>query len=123
MKHYRILEKKGEQKQYIIQYLKKLFFGLFYWKKLDNTIYNRYEDALNGVKQVLIQSDYETPEFGYHYVDAYKILKYNKEGVKPYKSTFVPAPTITPTTPTTTLETRKSVEVKKLNKSVFIPKK
>jgi hypothetical protein len=115
MKHYRILEKKGEQKQYIIQYLKKLFFGLYYWKKLDKTIYYKYDDALNGVKQVLVQEDYETSEYGYHYIDAYKMFKY-KEGVKPFKSSFTPAQTTTKTTE------QKENSVKKLNKSVFIKK-
>lgn len=78
MKHYRILEIKGEKKQYIIQYLNNVFFGLFNWKKLNNTIYNKYEDAFNDVKKIINHNDYETSQLGYHYIDAYKIFKYKK---------------------------------------------
>ena len=81
MNHYRILETKNN-KQYTIQYLKPLFFGLSYWKYLDNKTYRKYEDALNGVKKVITQSDYETKTIGYHYVDAYKIFKSVKETQK-----------------------------------------
>jgi len=69
-----ILEKKSKKK-YTVKYLTPLFFGLHYWKKLDNTQYKKYEDALNAVKKVIKQNDYETTELGFHYVDAYKIFK------------------------------------------------
>jgi hypothetical protein len=79
MKHYRILEKKGKTKQYIIQYLSNLIFGLSYWKTYyDSTqpvIYDKYEEALTAVKKIIVQKDYETPIVGYHYIDAYKIFK------------------------------------------------
>lgn len=88
MKHYRILEKKGETKQYTIQYSKPLFFGLFYWKTINisedynpeiipdsSKTYNKYDAALTAVKKVIVQEDYETPTVGYHYIDAYKIFK------------------------------------------------
>lgn len=74
MKHYRILEKKGETKQYTIQYLSSIF-GLLYWKNLDSKNYSKYDEALTAVKKVIVQEDYETPTVGYHYIDAYKIFK------------------------------------------------
>ena len=74
MKHYMILETKKDKK-YTIQYLKKTFFGLNYWKNLNNNKYNKYEDALNEVRKVIKQVDYETSVFGFHYIDAYKIFK------------------------------------------------
>lgn len=82
MKHYRILEKKGKTKHYIIQYLSNMFFGLSYWKNHCHstlpTTYVKYEDALTAVKKVILQSDYETSDLGYHYIDAYKIFKTSK---------------------------------------------
>lgn len=121
MKHYRILEKKGDKKEYTIQYLKKLFFGLYYWKKVNKTIYYKYEEAFNEVKQLISQIDYETLEFGYHYIDAYKIFKAPIKIVSP--PSFIP-----PVTPVTSeINKPKSVfvpktEMKKITKSVFIPK-
>ncbi len=83
MKHFRILEIKGSKnKQYIIQYIKKIFLGLFIWKKFNDIIYNKYEDALNDIKQNIIYNDYETTKLGYHYIDAYKIFKYKEEPKK-----------------------------------------
>ena len=78
MKHYRILEKKGETKQYTIQYLNSIF-GLIYWNNLDNKTYTKYDEALTAVKKVIVQEDYETPTVGYHYIDAYKIFKTAKK--------------------------------------------
>lgn len=75
MKHFRILEIKGKNKHYTIQYLKNTFFGLQSWRKLNNVKYNKYDDALTEVKNVINQSDYETSSLGYHYIDAYKIFK------------------------------------------------
>ena len=97
MKHYMILETKKDKK-YTIQYLKKTFFGLSYWKNLNNNTYKKYEDALNEIKKVIKQDDYETSLFGYHYIDAYKIFK-SKE--------IIP----------------QSAHRKGINKSVFVPKK
>lgn len=85
MRHYRILEIRGkDKKQYVIQYLKKIVFGFFTWKNIDNKNYNKYEDALNDVKKIIKQEDYETSKFGYHYIDAYKIFK-NKDLKEPRK--------------------------------------
>lgn len=75
MKHYRILEIKDDQKQYIIQYLKPIFFGLFFWKKVNDTIYYKYDDALIEVKKIIKNEDYNTDYRGYHYIDAYKLFK------------------------------------------------
>jgi len=75
MAHYRILEKKIGTKQYIIEYLEKTFLGFYRWKNLNNISYTKYEEALTAVKKVIVQEDYETTEFGYHYIDAYKIFK------------------------------------------------
>jgi hypothetical protein len=137
MKHYRILEKKkiletNKEKEYVIQYLKKLFFGLFYWKKLDkNLIYNRYEDAFNVVKSLIIKTDYENIEFGYHYIDAYKIFKEPKttkvlepvieqpkieEKIELVKEKFIPTPKVIRN------KRQPSSSDKKVNKSTFIPK-
>ena len=81
MKHYRILEKKfafdGEtiaKKEYTIQYQKEIF-GLYYWKNINNIIYNKYEEAFNEAKQLIVQNDYDNEKFGYHYIDVYKIFK------------------------------------------------
>lgn len=82
MKHYRILEKKDKDKQYIIQYLKKTFLGLYYWKNANDNIYNKYEEAFNGAKQLLVQEDYDNSEFGYHYIDVYKIFKFKDKPIK-----------------------------------------
>ena len=41
MKHYMILETKKDKK-YTIQYLKKTFFGLNYWKNLINTLSTKF---------------------------------------------------------------------------------
>ena len=80
MKHFRILEIKGKNKYYIIQYIKKNFIGLYSWKKLNNEKYNNYDEALTQVKNSIIQSDYSTSTIGYHYIDAYKLFKQkNKE--------------------------------------------
>lgn len=76
MRHFRILEKKDDHKQYIIQYLKPTFFGFQVWKNLNNTLYNKYDEALTEIKKVIKQEDYETPSYGYHYIDAYKIFKF-----------------------------------------------
>ena len=93
MKHYRILENKEKYsllenkmapKQFTIQYLKKNFFGFYVWKKLNDTIYNKYDMALTEVKKVIKQEDYETDTASYHYVDAYKIFK-SKEVKKEVK--------------------------------------
>lgn len=99
MKHYRILEKKDDTKYYIIQYTQNLFLGLFYWKNLTLTHYTKYEDSLNEVKKIILQTDYNTDTCGYHYIDAYKLFKYKevkevKEEVKVHsnknKSVFIP---------------------------------
>ena len=112
MKHYRILEKKENYKilenkiapkQFTIQYLKPIFFGLHTWKKLNDIIYNKYDEALTEVKKVIKQEDYETDFIGYHYIDAYKIFKTKikeKESEKEY-SIFAK---------------------KRTNNSVFVPK-
>lgn len=83
MKHYRILEKKDDRKIYIIEYLNPLFFGLSYWKKLNNTEYNKYDEALSEVKAIIKQEDYETTTIGYHYIDAYKLIKSKTTNQKP----------------------------------------
>ena len=75
MKHYRILEKKEDTKFYIIQYSQPIFIGLFYWKNLNFIKYNKYDDALSVVKDVILQEDYDTTSSIYHYIDAYKIFK------------------------------------------------
>ena len=75
MKHYRILEKKKTQKEYTIQYLKPTFFGLQIWKNLNSKTYYKYDEALTEIKKVIKEEDYETQEFGYHYIDAYKLFK------------------------------------------------
>lgn len=77
MRHFRILEKKDDTKYYIIQYTKKLFLGLFYWKKLNDGVYSytKYEDALNKVKSIIDKTDYVTDTSVYHYIDAYKLYK------------------------------------------------
>ena len=53
MKHFRILEKKEDRKQYTIQYLKSTFFGYQVWKNFNEEIYNKYDDALSEVKKVI----------------------------------------------------------------------
>jgi len=75
MKHYRILEKKQTQKEYTIQYLKPVFFGLYFWKNFNDKTYYKYDEALTEIKKVIKESDYETQNFGYHYIDAYKLFK------------------------------------------------
>lgn len=88
MKHYRILEKRNISKLgsiYMIQYLKPLFFGLYYWKTIyynSDNMYIKYEDALNQVKNIIKKEDYDTATNVYHYVDAYKIFKSVKETQK-----------------------------------------
>ena len=119
MKHYRILEKKGDKKEYIIQYTKTLFFGLFYWKKANKTIYYKYEDAFNEVKQLLKQSDYENNKYGYHYIDAYKIFRIKETP----KQSEISKPIETPTTKTKSTFVHKGLKERKTNKSVFVPKK
>jgi hypothetical protein len=118
MKHYRILEKRGDKKQYIVQYLKKFIFGLYFWRKLNDTIYNKYEEAFNEVKKVIEQSDYETPEFGYHYIDAYKIFKYTSKDVAE-----ISQPKIATTSKTNKSTVAQNIDPnRKINKSVFVPK-
>lgn len=75
MRHYRILETKNDTKNYIIQYLQPIFFGLNYWKNLNFMKYNKYDEALTEVKNIILQEDYETSSKVYHYIDAYKIFK------------------------------------------------
>lgn len=75
MKHYRILERKEDTKNYTIQYAQPIFIGLYYWKNLNWTKYNKYDDALSAVKDIILQEDYETSLLTYHYIDAYKIFK------------------------------------------------
>jgi hypothetical protein len=75
MKHYRILEKKQPQKEYTIQYYKPTFFGIQTWKKLNDKTYYKYDEALTEIKKVIKEEDYETKDFGYHYIDAYKLFK------------------------------------------------
>lgn len=99
MKHYRILENKERYsilenkmipKQFTIQYLKKIFFGFYIWKKLNDTIYNKYDTALTEVKKVIKQEDYENDSVSYHYIDAYKIFKFKEvESIKSTKRTNV----------------------------------
>ena len=121
MKHYRILEKKGENKQYIIQYLQKLFFGLYFWKKVkilnaagEKITYSKYDEALNSVKSIIKQQDYETPELGYHYIDAYKIFKFRDNNKQLNQDTSI--------TTTSTINVPKKADIRKVNKSVFVPK-
>jgi len=128
MKHYRILEKKGEKKEYKIQYLKKLIFGLHYWKKNNNIIYYKYEDAFNEVKQLIVQIDYDNLEFGYHYIDAYKIFKTPSKTITSPISPTLTTPTInvTKVISESRIKTKASFvpknSEKKISKSVFIPK-
>ena len=123
MKHYRILEKKDKTKQYIIQYLKKLFFGLYYWKKLDNNIYYKYDEALSEVKAVIKQDDYESDTLAYHYVDAYKIFKTKKTESAPTVISSPAAPiTKQSERQRANQSTTPSSIKKRVNKSVFIPK-
>jgi tRNA A22 N-methylase len=75
MKHYRILEKKGDKKEYKIQYIKSILFGFHFWKNINHDIYHKYDDALREIKKIIKQNDYETDKFIYHYIDAYKIFK------------------------------------------------
>ena len=138
MKHYRILERKGDKKEYIVQYLKKFIFGLYYWKKLEgSTSYAKYEEAFNFAKKFINQEDYDNSNFGYHYIDAYKIFKtqtkeVQKETVQKEikespietksKNVFVPETKPNPTfAPKSTFVTRQQGD-KKVNKSVFIPR-
>lgn len=136
MKHFRILEKKDINKEYTIQYLKKLFFGLFYWKNVDNTKYYKYEEAFNEVKKMIKQEDYDNLSYGYHYIDAYKIFK-----VKNDTTPNVIEPKKVEKKKTETLEEIKVNEEireeikeetpkrptksgrKNVNKSVFVPRK
>jgi len=81
MKHYRILEKKFafdsetlNKKEYVIQYQKRIL-GVYYWKNINNITYNKYEEAFNEAKQLIVPSDYDNTEFGYHYIDVYKLIK------------------------------------------------
>lgn len=134
MKHYRILEKKSDKsaKEYIIQYLKKFIFGLYYWKKLEgSTSYAKYEEAFNFAKKFINQEDYDNSNFGYHYIDAYKIFKTQTKEVQKEvvqneaKTKFVPNTEQTKPNPTfvpkSTFVPRQQGD-KKINKSVFIPK-
>ena len=75
MKHFRILEAKGKNKYYIIQYINKSFLGLYIWKKFNHKKYSKYDDALTEIKNNISYSDYESSLYKYHYIDAYKILK------------------------------------------------
>lgn len=126
MKHYRILEKKiinditngVGKKEYIIQYLQKLFFGLYYWKKLNNVKYYKYEEAFNEVKQLINQSDYDNEKFGYHYVDAYKVFKVTKEIQKKEEPIEVSATVET----ATLVETKTVKETPKENKKNVVTK-
>jgi hypothetical protein len=127
MKHYRILERKGDKKEYIIQYLKKFIFGLYYWKKLEGT-YVKYEEAFNFAKKLINQEDYDNANFGYHYIDAYKIFKtqtkeVQKEIIKetPTKTKFV-LNTEQSKSKSTFVPRQQSDKDKKVNKSVFIPR-
>ena len=85
MKHFRILEVKGSNKYYIIQYLKNLVWKLSYWQNLNNKRYKKYEDALGDVKKILKKEDYESKMYGYHYIDAHKIFKTRIDEVKTTK--------------------------------------
>jgi len=78
MKHFRILQIKNKNKYYIIQYNVSLFIGLNYWTNYNNIKYNKYEDAINIVKENINKSDYETNSIVYHYIDAYKLYKIKK---------------------------------------------
>ena len=80
MKHYRILEKKTKQKQYKIQY-QKSFLGLYFWKS-DKRTFGKYDNALTEIKNIIKEEDYEKPDVGYHYIDAYKIFKAKKKDQK-----------------------------------------
>ena len=108
MKHYRILEIKNDQKQYVIQYLKP-FFGLFFWKKANDIIYTKYDDALTEVKKIILKEDYDTLNTGYHYIDAFKLFKPKAKDV------------VKETTIETKIVSKKPIQKIK-NKSVFIPK-
>jgi hypothetical protein len=88
MKHFRIIEiKSTDGKSYMIQYLKYIFFELYYWKYFSKKSYNKYEDALIDIKKVIKQEDYETSKIGYHYIDAYKIFKNKQSTIKTIKVT------------------------------------
>jgi len=79
MKHYRIIEKrKNGTKQYIIQHHNRLIVGLYFWQNLNTKVYSKYDDAINGVKEVINEKDYESGDTTYHYIDAYKLLKNKK---------------------------------------------
>lgn len=111
MKHFRILEiKKKNKKTYIVQYLKPIIFNLYVWKKLNNKSYSKYDEALLDVKKYIKQDDYDNSEYGYHYIDAYKIFKY--KDTQEIKSDSIKL---------------KSEVIKnkssKINKSVYIPKR
>ena len=138
MKHYRILERKVinditngiGKKEYIIQYLKKFIFGLYYWKKVNGTIYYKYEEAFNEAKKLMLQSDYEDEKYGYHYIDAYKIFKGNnlKEAkTTPFNLSATAATdskeTLVKETKETLVKEPKEILVKEpKNKAVFIQK-
>lgn len=130
MKHYRILEIKEDQKSYIIQYLKP-FFGLFFWKKANDSIYTKYDDALNDVKKLINQEDYDTKYKGYHYIDAYKLFKPRtiKEIIKEVpvykevvKEVIKEVPLIESKIENLNTTPKKPTQRVK-NKSVFVPKK
>lgn len=110
MKHFRILEiKKNNKKFYIIQYLKDIIFRLNYWKKLNDKTYFKYEDALGDIKKILKKEDYDNSNFGYHYIDAYKIFKYKDKDV--IQETEIKK------------EIKKEQHQRKINKSIYIPNK
>lgn len=85
MRHYRIKEKRNDgEKQYIIQYHNRFVAGLYFWQNLNNTVYNKYDDAITGVKEVINKDDYEKDGIVYHYIDAHKLLRNKKPNKKKY---------------------------------------
>lgn len=127
MKHYRILEKKN-QKEYTIQYL-TTFFGVQIWKKLNSTIHYKYDDALTEIKKVITPEDYEDSEYGYHYIDAYKLFKTKevKESTIASKTPELPKSPKVPKASKSEIETETEEKVKhtrkkKTNTTVFVPK-
>ena len=75
MKHFRILEIKGKDKHFTIEYMVNLFLGVHLWKNFNTKKYSKYEDALTDIKKIITPSDYENENIIYHYIDAYKIFK------------------------------------------------
>ena len=132
MKHYRILEKKNKSKEYIIQYLKPIFFGFQIWKNINKT-FSKYDDALNEIKKVIKNEDYDNSTIGYHYVDAYKFFKIKEQ--KPTKEllkvshTNIESPIekiedtiINQSVVDNTHKTPKKENYPRKNRSVFVPK-